>query len=380
MMLRDTLFIMRKELLYTLRSRETILWVFIMPAIFMFFIGSVTSNFSGSGDQKDVLAMFSGDNSGFLDQELELRLTESDYKVVRVDSLQHLQRYSRRLSIPANFTDTVLAGEVAKLQLDRKRSGIDGDYDTFRVSRASYTVLADLIVNHSQGITPSTAAFDSIRATPRALTLAVTTAGNREEPPSGFQQAIPGLIVMFTLMIMTTSGAVLLVVERRQGLLRRLAYTPIDRRSVVAGKWGGKLALGLIQITFAMVVGTVLFAMDWGPHLWMVVLVLVANAGAMASVSMLLGTLARTEGIAVGIGVASTNVMAALGGCWWPIEITPPWMQKLQLFLPTGWAMDSMHRLISFADSPGSVLPHLTAMLVTSIVLLSISSRIFRYE
>ena len=39
----------------------------------------------------------------------------------------------------------------------------------------------------------------------------------------------------------------------------------------------------------------------------------------------------RTEGQAVGIGVLATNVLAALGGCWWPIEITPAWMQTLAL-------------------------------------------------
>jgi ABC-type Na+ efflux pump permease subunit len=379
-MLRNTLFILRKELLYTLRSRETILWVFIMPGIFMFFIGSVTGNFGGSGDRKDVLAMFSGDNTGFLDQELEQRLTESNYEVVRVDSLQQLEAYSRRLRVPDHFTDTVLDRQVATLHLDRKRTGIDGDYDTFRVGRASYTVLADLIVSNAQGNTPSAATFAGIRETPHALALDVRRAGKRKDPPTGFEQAIPGLIVMFTLMIMTTSGAVLLVVERRQGLLRRLAYTPILRRSLVLGKWGGKLALGIVQITFAMVIGTLLFGMQWGSNVWMVIVILVANAGAMASVGMLLGTVARTEGMAIGIGVASSNVLAALGGCWWPIEVTPAWMQKLQLFLPTGWAMDSMHRLISFADTPSSVLPHLAAMLLLSAVLLGVASRIFRYE
>jgi ABC-type multidrug transport system permease subunit len=129
-----------------------------------------------------------------------------------------------------------------------------------------------------------------------------------------------------------------------------------------------------------MVIGTLLFGMQWGSNVWMVIVILVANAGAMASVGMLLGTVARTEGMAIGIGVASSNVLAALGGCWWPIEVTPAWMQKLQLFLPTGWAMDSMHRLISFADTPSSVLPHLAAMLLLSAVLLGVASRIFRYE
>jgi hypothetical protein len=36
---------------------------------------------------------------------------------------------------------------------------------------------------------------------------------------------------------MTTSGAALLVVERNQGFLRRLAYTPIPRAAVVLLVW-----------------------------------------------------------------------------------------------------------------------------------------------
>jgi ABC-type Na+ efflux pump permease subunit len=380
-MLRNTLFILRKELQYTLRSRETIMWVFVMPIVFIYFIGTVTGGMSGgSGSQQDLLGVWSGANSGFLDEELLLRLRQRDYNVVVVDSLYKLSRYPRRLTIPAGFTDSVLAGVPTTLQLERRRSGIGGDFDQFRVGRASYTLLADLIVSRAQNHTPSPESFARIRETPRALTVDVEAAGHRKQIPSGYEQAVPGQIVMFTLIIMTTSAAVLLVVERRQGLLRRLAYAPIQRPAIVVGKWGGKLLLGLVQIAFAMLVGTILFHMNWGPSFWMVCVVLVVNAGAMASIGLLLGTLARTEGIAVGIGVATSNVLAALGGCWWPIEITPPWMQKLQLFLPTGWAMDSMHHLISFGDPPATVLPHLAAMLITAAVLLAVSTRTFRFE
>ena len=44
---------------------------------------------------------------------------------------------------------------------------------------------------------------------------------------------------MFTLLVLLSSGAAQLVVEREQGLLRRLASTPIPRGSVVLGKWAG---------------------------------------------------------------------------------------------------------------------------------------------
>jgi hypothetical protein len=58
------------------------------------------------------------------------------------------------------------------------------------------------------------------------------------------------------------------------------------------------------------------------------VLVLASWAALAASLGLLSGSLARTEGQAVGIGVLLTNVLAALGGCWWPIEVTPPAMQR----------------------------------------------------
>ena len=48
-------------------------------------------------------------------------------------------------------------------------------------------------------------------------------------PPIGFSQAVPGTMVMFTMLVLLTSGAVTLVVERDQGLLRRLASAPISR-------------------------------------------------------------------------------------------------------------------------------------------------------
>jgi len=112
----------------------------------------------------------------------------------------------------------------------------------------------------------------------------------------------------------------------------------------------------------------------------MVVVVLVAYGGLMASVGLLLGSLARTEGQAAAIGVIASNVLAALGGCWWPIEITPAWMQKLQLALPTGWAMDALHKLVSFETPPAAVLPNLGAMVFAGMAILLVSCRVFRFD
>ncbi|HMB68810.1 MAG TPA: ABC transporter permease, partial [bacterium] len=279
-----------------------------------------------------------------------------------------------------------LAGRPGTIRFAPSREGIGADYEELRVRRAAYTVLADLVAarrlasaeGRERAVTPDD--FAALAAMPRALTVDVRPAGARREIPTGFAQAVPGILVMFLLLVMATSGAVLLVIERRQGLLRRLASTPIAPAAVVLGKWGGRLALGLVQLAFGMLVGTVLFGMDWGPDLGWVIVVLVVYAALMAGVGLLVGTLARTEGQAVGIGVVSANVLGALGGCWWPIEIAPAWMQTLQLFLPTGWAMHALHRLIAFGSGPAGVVPHLLGMTLATLLVVAWTSRVFRWE
>jgi ABC-2 type transport system permease protein len=210
--------------------------------------------------------------------------------------------------------------------------------------------------------------------------LEVSPAGKRIDIPSGFQQAVPGILVMFTLLVLLTSSGTILVQERTQGLLRRLASTPISKTEVIAGKWEGRMVLAVIQISVALVVGTFLFNMDWGPNLGMVILVLIAWGGFCASAGLWLGTVANTSAQAGGLGVLAANVLAALGGCWWPIEITPAWMQFVQKLIPTGWTMDALHKLISFQADASSVIPNIAMLLVAAAVFGALAVRHFRYE
>jgi ABC-type multidrug transport system permease subunit len=112
----------------------------------------------------------------------------------------------------------------------------------------------------------------------------------------------------------------------------------------------------------------------------MIAAILVAWAALAAALSLLLGSLARTEGQAIAIGVLASNVLAALGGCWWPIEVTPRWMQQLSLCLPTGWTMDALHRLMHFAQGSASALPHLAALCAAALVAGWAASRVFRFQ
>ncbi len=300
--------------------------------------------------------------------------------MVRTHSPEEFLSYGRRLEVPAGFTDSVLAGHPMKVRFTRTGDDLDTSYDQVRVPRAVYTVLADLASIRDSGADPTPERFAELATAPRKLTLDVHSAGQRVEAPTGFEQSVPGILVMFTMVVLFTSGAVTLTIERHTGILRRLASSPMSRGAVVLGKWGARMAVGAVQILFAMLAGRILFHVHWGPNLAMVILILLAYGALCASLAMLLGNFGRTEGQVIGLGVILSNVMAGLGGCWWPIEVTPPWAQKAAVFLPTGLTMNALHKLVNFGASPAAVVPHLVALTLAAALALYALSRTFRFQ
>jgi ABC-type multidrug transport system permease subunit len=382
-MLGQALFLARSDLRQALRQRETWIWTFVMPVVFFFFFSSIQSGPSpgGGGAAKDPLTLVVPGDGGVLADELERRLAAADYAVTRVALAPEGEEPPERvLHVPERFTERLLAGEgELPLRLERDGGGNAAELDRFRVSRAAYGVLADVVATAARGDVQTAEAYAAHAAWPRSREVRARPAGARPTIPSGREQSIPGTLVMFTMIVLLTSGAIGVVIERRNGLLRRLAAAPLSRGEVVLGKWLGVLFLGLVQVAFGMLAGTLLFRLRWGPDLPMVALVLVAWAAFASSLAMLLASLARTEGQCVGVGVLASNVLAALGGCWWPIEVTPRWMQELASWLPTGWVMNALHRLMTFQTGPSGAYAALAWLALGALAIGLVAARRFRY-
>ncbi|MDH3554055.1 MAG: ABC transporter permease, partial [Gammaproteobacteria bacterium] len=351
--MKNVVFIAWNDVRHQLRQGGTVVWLFVMPPIFFYFIGTVMSGFSsGMSGGSSTPIVVAAESPGFLKEQIDLRLRENEFEPewraeVVADAEGNLPRSI--LTLSDNFSEQIVAGEQVDASYDTRASALLRDYETIRIQRSLYTALADIVTADARSDEPlNAAALVALNAETRVWQLEVSAAGHRQTIPVGFEQAVPGILVMFTLLVLLTSGATMLVLERLRGLLRRLASAPMTRTEVVAGKWGGRMLLAVLQVGFALIVGTFVFKMDWGPDLAMIILVLAAWAAFCASAGLLLGSLARTEGQAAGLGVLVANLLAALGGCWWPIEITPDWVQGLQKLIPTGWTMDALHKLISF--------------------------------
>jgi ABC-2 type transport system permease protein len=384
-MMKNIWFIAINDAKYQLRQGSTLAWVFLMPPIFFYFIGTVTGGFSSglSGGQANPITVVA-EAPGFLKEQLDLRLRENDFEADWIEELvvdEENPAPRRLLTIDPNLSESIIADEQIVMSYETQASALNRDLEVIRVQRSVYTTLADIVVakaNTSEELNASD--LVTVNEKPRIWTLDISSAGERKDIPSGFEQAVPGILVMFTLLVLLTSGGTMLVIERKQGLLRRLASAPVTRVEVVSGKLGGRMILAAIQVGAALLVGTFLFKMNWGPDFATILVILAAWAALCASAGLLLGSIANSQRLVSGLGVLAANGLAALGGCWWPIEVTPEWMQVVQQLTPTGWTMDAMHKLISFQSGAASVLPQLALLLIATVAIAALAAKHFQYQ
>jgi len=138
--------------------------------------------------------------------------------------------------------------------------------------------------------------------------------------------------------------------------------------------------VGLAQVAVMVVAGTFFFKLYWGEDLAALALVILSYTLCVASMGVFFGAVVGSVEQASGIGVLATLIMASLGGCWWPMEIVPRPMQLVGHIFPTAWAMDAMHKLISFGHGIDAVLPEVGVLLGFTLLFLALGSRFFRYS
>ncbi|KAA3638601.1 MAG: ABC transporter permease [Proteobacteria bacterium] len=381
-------FIAVQDFLVMLKDKTVLLWLFIMPIVFFAFIGSTTGGFSGDQNSPKPLAVwYAGTVDDPVFQHMSDYLQANNFALRLFNDNQTLYNdkwsfadYNRQLWLPENPAQSLLDNQAVEVTYRFSGGGMDNDYQVFKLHKAVYKTLADTIVlrsNHPQQA--ATLDYSILNEQMQAITLDVGLAGQPRIIPNGYKQAVPGILVMFVMMSALTSGAISLLLERQSGALERLAAAPVKRSQLIIGKCAGKWLLTTCQLVYGMIIGSLLFAISWGPHWHWVFILLMMWAGACAGLAVLMGSWGRSEAQISGIAVIGTLLLAALGGCWWPIEVAPAWMQQLALFLPTGWVMDALHRLMYFGDNLSDVSNHLIGLFVLMLLALTWAYQKFKF-
>jgi len=365
------------DLRLTARDRASFLWMLLLPLALMWMFGAMNS---GGGPRKASLAVEDRDG-GWLARALVKELAGERIELVEVPpgpavaSGKKPEPPPRTLVIPQGFTANVLAGRQQKLVL-AKASGAREEFSLAAevdVVRAIVRVVGRLAEG---GTNPG--GFSTLAARPPLVSVAVSTAGGGHPVPSGFAQSVPGTLTMTVLMMTLIYGAVFLTLEKRQGMIRRQATLPLPRGTIFLGKLLGRLFIAGAQAVLLLAAGRLVFGLSWGSSPGGLALLLGAYLLAVAALSTLLGAILETPEQASAVGWISSMLLAALGGCWWPSEVMPRWLWRAAHVLPTPWAMDGFHALISFGHGIDAVILPAAVLLGFAVVFAVLGSRFLR--
>jgi ABC-2 type transport system permease protein len=182
------------------------------------------------------------------------------------------------------------------------------------------------------------------------------------------------MYVMFSVF----PAATVLIQERKNWTLQRLAVMPISRTQILSGKLLARFAVGMLQFMIMFGFGAVL-GVRYGSDPVALLLIMAAFTLCITALTLALTTVLRTVSQATGVTLFLTLTLAPLGGAWWSLEIVPAWMRTVGHISPVAWAMDGFRSLMFESGSLATVALPIAVLLGMTAVFFAIGVTRFRF-
>lgn len=360
-----------------LRVKSSYIWLFVVPVLLIGFMGVAFRGAGEPGNLRPAVVVEKLDTN-YLAKVLKEELGKQSLRVVEPTNAEAAVS---RIRIPADFTSRILSGQQARIEFvkDGKNLSAEGAMVELRLARAVVSVNSHLLAASAGGSRDLTeSAVRQAQCVPAAVTLDAKFAG-RKPAPVGFSFSLPGNMAVYIMMNLLIFGASSVAQQRRGGIVRRLACTPIHRLQLVSGKILGLVLLGGVQAAVYLLAGRFLFHVQLGANLGAILVTLVVYSWVAASLGVLAGSVVRAEDKVIGVCVLAALLMGALGGGWWPLELGPEWCRVVAHCIPTGWALDALHQLISFGGGFPEILRPLGVLALFGVGANALAAWLFRW-
>lgn len=197
------------------------------------------------------------------------------------------------------------------------------------------------------------------------------------------QQSVPAWLI-FGMFFVVIPVAGVLVQERNEGTLARLATLQVSPAAILAGKLLAFLLLNWVQLGFMLLVGRWLVPLLGGDALslaihpgWFALMTLATSAAAVG-LALLIASASRNFEQAAALGGGLNVVLGAIAGVMVPRVLMPPGLQAVSAASPMGWALDGMQAVFLGAPAAAEVLPRAALLFVLALACLACSAWLLR--
>lgn len=401
-----------KDMIVTFRDRAALILMLAAPFVLTLGLGFVTGRFSsGSGDLSGVrdipvvvvnldegplgMALASALTSDELADLLEPRQAD-DVASARLDV--EADRAAAAVVIPAGFSADILQPEAGgadpavSIELLTSparpttaaivRSIVEGFLSQVETGRIGGEVAVTQLLASGR-LAPQEAPeagrqIGSRLASEVPALITVRSVSGPSEEQARFDPLAylaPGMALLFLMYTVSLGGSSLLA-EEREGTLQRLRTTPTQSAQVLGGKLLGVYLTGVAQIVILISASALLFRIDWGQPLDVLILVLAIVAGA-TGWGALLAAVARTPSQASSLGMALMLAFGILGGSFFGGAELPFPLDLVSKVTPNAWGQGGFTTL-ALGGTLRGLLPNIAGLLIMGAILFSIAVVLFR--
>jgi ABC-2 type transport system permease protein len=393
-----------KDLQQVSRDKMSLIMLVLMPIVFTFFMGFALSGNKSTPDSRLAVGWINQDNGSLLSAQLETQLTNSGaLRLVKMDAAQAngqltSGKITAALVVPAGFSAQTLAGQASQLTLWVDASTTNGQTAqqviqaalVHTLSMAQTAQLAAGALHTAQPNLDAAALLAEKQATLQqasqawqkpVVSVIVEKAQAAVQPQDGsanpYTQTSPGIMVQFTIFGMMTSASVL-VMERKTGSLQRLLTTSINRAGIIAGHVLAMFSIVFLQEALLIVFGQLFLGVNYLRQPLATLLVMIGLGLWITCLGLLVGVVAKAQEQVIVFSLIAMFVLTALGGCWFPLEITGPTFSRIGYLTPAAWAMKGFQDIILRGQGLAEVLAPVGIMLAYAAGFFVIAIWLFR--
>lgn len=402
-----------KDLRQILRDRQSAFFLLIMPVVFTLLFGFAFGGFDSGGDDADprLPVGFLNQDAGITAQHLVALLEQSD--VLRLETASaDAAALARQVAdgdlaaaviVPADFGAqmevntpipvTLIIDPASAIaftiqgEVEAAVSRLASARQTAQISTATAVAQGQLIGDAAQrsyfadALARAVAAWQSPPVQVRASSTGSATQTDETAVYSdnAFAHSSPGMMAQFALAGLITASQVL-VLERKNGAMRRLLTTNMSRASILVGHYLAMFIMIIAQLLILILFGQLLLRLPYFQEPAATLLLVIASAFFAASMGLLIGALAKSEEQAVVFSLVPMFILAGLGGAWMPLEFTPLSVQRIAYLTPIAWMMDGFKDIVVRGLGLESVLTAVAVLLLYAVILWLLAVWRFRFE
>ncbi|MBD3266365.1 ABC transporter permease subunit [bacterium] len=363
-----------------LKDWQIIIWWFAMPMAFVYMFGLV---FSQNRDNRTWMHVIKLDDHALADIFIDT-LHKPDFNETVGGQKDEFHIWSRTIILPATFSSAILAGERVEFpfaentQQDSMSRLLSAKANVVRgiVKFTSAAARAN-IANKEWNETTKQALLAELDR-PRILRVETKQHFSLRPPPSGFGITLPAYLIMFVLMNAIMYGGITLTYERQYKQLIRLRAAPLTPLDIFMGKLLARVLQPILQTILLLFAGNLLMGVSLGDHPLALIPVVICFSLCCGTFGLFFGSVCKSEPQVVGLGIMTTMVMSAMGGCWFPMEMMPESFLMLSRFTPVYWGLHALQDVMAFGRGVEGIITECLILLAFSIAILAISIPLFQ--